>query len=124
MPITVTIVDGPLPPAAPFAASGAGAVLTFEGVVRPTEDDQPIDALNYDAYRPMADDMLRQLALDMVDRHGVTAIEVEHSLGRIAVGERSFRLRVASAHRAEGLAAAADFISLMKQDVPIFKVPA
>ena len=71
----------------------------------------------------MADDMLHQLARDVLERHGVTAIEVEHSLGRIAVGERSFRLRVASPHRAEGLAAAADFISLMKKDVPIFKVP-
>ena len=109
--------------AEPFGASEAGAVLTFEGVVRPTEDDQPIDALEYDAYRPMADDMLRQLALDMIERHGVTAIAVEHSIGRIGAGQRSFRLQVASPHRVEGLAAAAEFITLMKKDIPIFKVP-
>lgn len=123
MPVRVTFVEGPLPPAEPFVVTGAGAALTFEGVVRPTEEEQAIDALDYEAYRPMADEMLRQLAIDMVERHGVTAIEVEHSIGRIGAGERSFRLRVASEHRAEGLAAAAEFISLMKRDVPIFKVP-
>lgn len=98
-------------------------MLTFEGVVRPTEEGTPIDALDYDAYLPMAETMLGELAEAMVIAHSLTAILVEHSVGRVGVGEVSFRLRVASPHRAEGLAAATEFISKMKEEVPLFKVP-
>lgn len=123
MSITVAIVDGPLADAAPWSAPGAGAVLSFEGVVRPTEDGADIDALDYDAYRPMAQTMLEELAQEMLTAHGLEAISVEHAVGRVAVGQISFRLRIASQHRAEGLAAAGEFISRMKDDVPLFKVP-
>ena len=119
----VVISSGPLGPAQPWAADGAGAVLTFEGVVRPTEGGSEIDALDYDAYLPMAETMLTELAQAVVDAHGLSAISVEHAVGRVAVGEVSFRLRIASPHRAEGLAAASEFISKMKEDVPLFKVP-
>ena len=67
--------------------------------------------------------MLEELAAAVLCSHGLAAIAVEHSVGRVAVGEISFRLRIASEHRAEGLAAAAEFISRMKEDVPLFKVP-
>ena len=120
---TVSITSGPLAPASPWSAEEVGAVLTFEGVVRPTEDGAPIDALEYDAYGPMAESMLAELAEEMVAVHGLTAISVEHAVGTVAVGEISFRLRIASPHRAEGLAAAGEFITKMKQDIPLFKVP-
>jgi len=124
MSVGVTIVQGPLgPDPRSTGEPGPGAVLTFEGVVRPDEDDTPISALDYDAYLPMAETMLVELAQDMVESHGLMAMEVEHSVGRVAVGETSFRLRVVSEHRAEGLAAAHEFITKMKQDVPLFKVP-
>jgi molybdopterin synthase catalytic subunit len=123
MAVDVSINDGPLAAAAPWGAPDAGAVLTFEGVVRPTERDVAIDGLDYDAYRPMAESMLRELAAELVDSYGLSAVVVEHAVGRVAVGETSFRLRIASAHRAEGLAAAAEFISRMKEDIPLFKVP-
>ncbi len=122
MSVSVTITDGPLGAAAPWSVPGAGAVLTFEGVVRPTEDGATIDGLDYDAYRPMALSMLTELAEELVGSHGLSAVVVEHAVGWVAVGEVSFRLRIASPHRAEGLAAAAEFISRMKEDIPLFKV--
>jgi molybdopterin synthase catalytic subunit len=123
MTVAVSIVDGALPPAGPWEAPGAGAVLTFEGVVRPLEEGAVIDAIDYDSYRPMALTMLEELAAAVLTTHGLAAITVEHAVGRVAVGEISFRLRIASEHRAEGLAAAAEFISKMKEDVPLFKTP-
>jgi molybdopterin synthase catalytic subunit len=69
----------------------------------------------------MADRQLEYLALDVCSRHGLIAIDVMHSVGRVAVGEISFRLIVASAHRKEALAAMDEFIDRMKQDVPIWK---
>jgi molybdopterin synthase catalytic subunit len=102
---------------------GAGALLCFEGVVRPTEDGRALIALDYEAYEPMAQQQLDALGRHIVERHGLLALQVEHSRGRVPVGLVAFRLRVASAHRQEGLAAMEEFIDRMKRDVPIWKTP-
>jgi molybdopterin synthase catalytic subunit len=121
MSVTVQIVDGPLSPAGDAQTPGAGAIMTFEGVVRPLESDQAIIALDYEVYSPMAENMLTGLARELLDRHGLLAIAVWHSRGRVGVGEVSFRLRIVSKHRKEGIAAMDEFIDRLKQDVPIWK---
>jgi len=123
MSVRVEILPRPLDAAAPETRVDAGAVVQFEGVVRPTEDGRPLMALEYEAYRPMADNMLGDLARWILDEHGLTAISVEHSTGTVRVGERSFRLVVAAPHRAPALSAMASFIDRMKQNVPIWKRP-
>src|SRR5690606_23147630 len=124
MSVHVRLTNGPLPPRrhAP-PRDGVGAILVFEGVVRPREGEGIIEALDYEAYQPMATTMIQRLAHSLLAEHGLTAIEVEHSVGRVAVGEVSFRLTIQSSHRAEGLRAAAAFIDRLKQDVPIWKRP-
>jgi molybdopterin synthase catalytic subunit len=121
--VAVHLVAGPLGPAAPWAVAGAGALLTFEGVVRPEETGRPLAALDYEAYEPMASRMLRDLAERLGAAHGLLAIKVEHGVGRVPVGAVSFRLRVAAAHRQSALAAVADFIDALKTDVPLWKMP-
>ena len=123
MSVTVHIIDGPLAAPEPWSADGAGAVLSFEGVVRPMENDVLIAALEYDVYHPMAEQQLQRLGDSIVDQHDLIGLIVEHSRGRVHVGECSFRLRIASAHRKEGLAAMDTFIDRMKRDVPIWKTP-
>lgn len=123
-PIQIALSDGPLGLPNPFAPSGAGAVLVFEGVVRPTEQGRLLGALEYEAYEPMTTRELRRLAEETRAEHGLVAIRVEHSVGRVAVGRVSFRLSLASAHRAEAIAAADRFILQMKQTVPLWKLPA
>lgn len=117
------MIQGPLSsqPAEWDAPAGIGALVCFEGVARPQEDGRSISALDYEAYEPMASRMLRQIADQMVSRHGLLGLCVEHSTGRVAAGERSFRLRIASRHRKEALAAMDEFIDRMKKDVPIWK---
>lgn len=123
MSVRVEILPRPLDAAAPNAVADAGAIVQFEGIVRPTEDGRPLLALEYEAYRPMAENMLTEIAQRVLREHGLTAIFVEHSTGTVRVGERSFRLVVASSHRAPALSAMAAFIDRMKQDVPIWKRP-
>lgn len=128
MDVDVQLVDGPIarsgvPEERGTLPEGAGAILCFEGVVRPTEADRPIDALEYQVYEPMAGRLLRRIAQEIVARHGLLAVRVEHSRGRVAVGACSFRLQIASRHREEGLAAMAEFIDRLKRDVPIWKSP-
>jgi molybdopterin synthase catalytic subunit len=123
MNVEVSIVDGPLPPGRDLDAPGAGAVVVFEGVVRPREGDARIAALDYSTYDPMAQRMLERLAREIGERFGLLTLRVEHSRGRVGVGERSFRLTVAASHRREALAAIDEFINRLKRDVPIWKVP-
>lgn len=122
MSVRVHIQRGPLGPEThPLTAQGAGAILTFEGVIRADERGERIEAIEYEMYRPMVDEVLASLADEAVRRFGVLALRVRHSEGRVPVGECSFRLEVATAHRAEGLEATAWFIDRMKQDAPIWK---
>lgn len=122
--IRIELREGPLNAApAPSPPDGCGAVVLFEGVVRGREAEQPIAALEYEAYEPMASRVLRSLAESIAAAHGLAALRCEHSVGRVAVGKRSFRLTIAAPHRAEALAAAADFIDRMKRDAPLWKTP-
>lgn len=120
--VSVHIVEGPLGEAVSWTPpTGQGAVLTFEGVARPTEEGKPIVALDYEAYEPMASAMIGRIGEELVARHGLGAMCVEHSTGRVPAGACSFRLRIASRHRREALAATEEFIDRLKRDVPIWK---
>jgi molybdopterin synthase catalytic subunit len=122
MSIEISIVDGPLSEVPqPWMADGAGAIVSFEGVVRGTENDRPIKALDYDVYDPMATRQLTQLAESLCEQHRLIAMRVLHSRGRVPVGRCSFRLQIASKHRKEAIQAMDEFIDRLKQDVPIWK---
>ncbi|MEM6550846.1 MAG: molybdenum cofactor biosynthesis protein MoaE [Planctomycetota bacterium] len=122
--VVVRVVDGALGTDRPGVASGgAGAVVWFEGVVRPGEDGMALEALRYEVYPPMTERVMRELAGEVAAAFGLTGLVVEHSVGRVAVGETSFRLGVAAEHRREALDAMDRFIARMKAEVPIWKVP-
>jgi molybdopterin synthase catalytic subunit len=122
MSTSVRIVDGPLPEAVPSPPlPGAGAVVSFEGIVRDREGERLIVALDYEAYEPMATRQLESLSREIVESHGLLELAVWHSRGRIPVGACSFRLIVRSRHRREALAGVDVFIDRLKRDVPIWK---
>jgi molybdopterin synthase catalytic subunit len=123
MSVTVEIFDGPLPDRPAQRWPGAGAVVAFEGIVREMEQGRPLDALDYQAYEPMAATMLARIGDDVAARHGLIAMHITHSKGRVAVGQVSFRVVVASPHRKEALSAIDEFIDRLKRDVPIWKRP-
>jgi len=100
---------------------GSGARIVFDGVVRPTEDGAEIQGLHYEAYRPMAEQQLEIIGLELLKRYGLIAMDIEHSVGFVPNHECSFRLVINSIHRKEGLLAMDEFINQLKQDVPIWK---
>jgi molybdopterin synthase catalytic subunit len=123
--VTVFIREGALPDRQAWPAyENAGAVVSFEGVVRATEEDREIEGLDYVAYQPLAERTLELLASDAKERFGVRAVHVEHSRGFVPVGRCSFRLIVAATHRREALDAMDWFIDRLKETVPIWKRPA
>jgi len=99
-----------------------GAHAVFEGLVRGTENGRILTALDYEAYEPMTTRGLEKLAHELGDGKILSA-KIEHSIGRVPVGECSFRLTVCAAHRKEALAFMDAFIDRMKLEVPIWKNP-
>ena len=125
-PPRVSLHDGPLTTIGSPSPSGCGAVLTFEGVVRPREPDgetsRPLAGLLYEAYEPMTSAELARLTRACEQEFGAT-LAVAHSVGEVPVGACSFRLSVATPHRAAALACCGAFVDRMKRDVPLWKIP-
>ncbi len=113
------ITDEPIP--AEPVAGDVGGVVIFYGIVRDREDGQRIAALEYTAYRQMAEHQFRKLIEEAKRRWPVKRVRVVHRLGVIKVGEASLLVRVEAAHRGEAFAAAQFIMDELKQKVPIWK---
>ena len=123
MKIEQHIIEGPLAALAAWRPAGAGAVVRFDGVVRATEAGHQLAGLDYEVYEPMTSRHMYRLAEATCSRFRLIALAVLHSEGFVAVGECSFRLWTAAAHRQPALAAQDHFIDAMKREVPIWKHP-
>jgi molybdopterin synthase catalytic subunit len=93
----------------------AGAVVTFQGVTR------EVPALEYEAYVPMAQDKITEIAAAAAIKHGLCAVAVEHRIGTVALSEPSVVIAVSAPHRGEAFAGAREVIDRLKQQVPIWK---
>ena len=99
----------------------AGAIVEFAGVVRGEEEGRSIAALEYEAYSPMAEDVMRRIIEELGQSHPCLSVRVTHRVGVVPAGEAAIRVVVAAGHRAEAFAMLAAFMDRLKQDVPIWK---
>ena len=100
---------------------GAGAIVTFVGTTRDHTGDRKVLRLEYEAYRPMADDQLQRVADEMLDQWELSGVAIHHRLGRLEIGEASLVVAVSSAHRRAAFEACHFSIDRIKQIVPIWK---
>ena len=98
-----------------------GAVVLFHGVARNHSEGRRVVALEYDAHVSMAEKKLREVAEEVRRRFPITDIAVHHRTGRLAIGEASLLVAVASPHRREAFAAAEYAVDRIKETVPIWK---
>jgi len=98
-----------------------GAVVTFEGVVRDNSRGRRTLFLDYEAYEEMALKQMHDLVEQALSRFRIRAALIVHRIGRLAVGEASVVIMVASPHRAAAFDAGRWLIDTLKQTVPIWK---
>lgn len=98
-----------------------GACAEFHGIVRELENAAPIAGLYYEAYEPMARELLARHFAELSSLHPCAELLLIHRLGWVPVGEASLYLRVLAAHRGPALRLVADAIEGLKLDVPIWK---
>ncbi len=111
--------DGITPPE--LEDSSSGGFVTFEGVVRPLNDGRQVEAIEYEAFEPLAISEGEAIIAEAVGRYGLNLAICTHRLGRLGVGEIAVRIDVGAAHRAEAFAGCRFVIDELKRRVPIWK---
>lgn len=103
------------------ADPGAGAIVTFTGVVRDNGRGQQVSALDYEAYAPAAEKMLAQIADEIDEKWGLKRVAIIHRIGLLPVGEASVVISISSPHREAAFHACLYAIERLKEIVPIWK---
>lgn len=104
-------------------SDGMGAAITFSGVVRGSEGEDAIAAIDYEAFHEMAEHQFNKLFDTIAERWPIESIRLIHRLGVVRVNEASLWVEVIAPHRAEAFAACQWLIDEMKKVVPIWKKP-
>ncbi|MEY4615440.1 MAG: hypothetical protein RJB66_400 [Pseudomonadota bacterium] len=119
------IAEGPLDPEAIFQFTQQmqhGAQNYFFGAVREVNLGKTVMAVSYDAYAPLGEKILREIAREAQDHWGKDLrIYVQHRVGQLAVGEVSVGIGVSSLHRDESYMASRFIIEQIKIRAPIWK---
>jgi molybdopterin synthase catalytic subunit len=113
-----------LDPSAAVAAvsrAEAGAVVLFYGVVRDNNLGRRVLYLEYDAYPPLAERTLAEIADEVRKRWSLTEIAIYHRIGHLEIGEMSLLVAVSAPHRAEAFEACHYCVDRVKQLVPVWK---
>ena len=100
------------------AARGAGAVVTFTGVVR---GDGGMAAMEIEHYPGMTQRAIADIAAQAVARWSLVDALVIHRHGRLAVGEPIMMVATAAPHRADAFAAAEFLMDYLKSRAPFWK---
>jgi MoaE-MoaD fusion protein len=103
------------------ASDDAGAVSTFVGTVRRHSRGREVVRLEYEAFEEMAEPMLRSLAAELTERHGLCAVAIHHRVGVVEIGEPSIVIAVSAPHRAAAIEACREAIDTLKQTIPLWK---
>ena len=99
-----------------------GAISTFVGTTRVDESGgASVEYLEYEAYRPMADRKLEEIGVEIQERWDARHVSIVHRLGRVAPGEASVAIVVASPRRGPAFEASRYAIERIKEIVPIWK---
>ncbi len=100
-----------------------GAICTFTGTVRGLSSDHETAQLHYEAYVPMAEAKMKQVAAEIRERWPtVQGIAIVQRVGRLNVGEFTVLIAVSAGHRDQGVFEAARYgIDRLKEIVPVWK---
>ena len=121
--VVAEVLDAPLDLAAhekAVADPRAGAVVSFQGVVRDHDDGRGVTLLEYEGH-PSAAAVLREVAAEIAADPAVYAVAVSHRVGTLAIGDVALVASVSTAHRAAAFAACARLVDEAKARLPIWK---
>jgi molybdopterin synthase catalytic subunit len=98
--------------------SGAGAVVTFTGIVRP---DGGLFGMEIEHYPGMTEKAILGIVEEACSRWSLADALVIHRYGRLAPGEAIMMVATASLHRGDAFAAAEFLMDYLKSRAPFWK---
>ncbi|MFC3086878.1 molybdenum cofactor biosynthesis protein MoaE [Tabrizicola soli] len=99
-------------------AAGAGAVVSFTGIVRP---DGGLTGMEIEHYPGMTGKAIQAILAQAVDRWKLVDGLVIHRHGRLAPGETIMMVATAAPHRGDAFAAAEFLMDYLKSRAPFWK---
>lgn len=121
--MTLSVQSAPFDPGAEVSrftngVAGAGAVVTFTGIVRP---DSGLSAMEIEHYPGMTEKAIASILAEAVTRWGLVDALVIHRYGRLVPGEAIMMVATAAAHRGDAFAATDFLMDYLKSRAPFWK---
>jgi molybdopterin synthase catalytic subunit len=123
--VGVRIQTAPFDPGAELNAfvsesAGAGAAVSFTGLVRSTQGD-PLTALTLECYPELAESQIAAMIAAATTRFALLRAEVIHRYGRLLPGEPIVLVLTLAPHRQAAFEAAEFLMDFLKTDAPFWK---
>lgn len=101
-------------------AAGAGAAVTFTGLVRSRPGD-PVSTLTLESYPELAIAQIGKAVAEAVTRFGLIRVSVIHRYGAMKVGEPIVQVMTLAPHRQAAFDGASFLMDYLKTDAPFWK---
>ena len=101
------------------AAEGAGAVVTFSGLVR--DEGGTLSGMEIEHYPGMTEKALGSICDEAIERWSLVDALVIHRHGPLKPGEQIMMVATASRHRADAFQAAEFLMDYLKSRAPFWK---
>lgn len=98
----------------------AGAVVTFDGMVRDHDGGRSVSGVAYCAH-PSAGGIVARIADEVAGRPGLRALAVVHRVGDLRVGDTALGVAVSADHRAPAFEAVREVVEEVKRLLPVWK---
>lgn len=101
--------------------AGEGAVATFTGYVRTTNEQRQVHTLELEHYPGMTEQSITGILQDALSRWPLLRASVVHRIGKLAPGDQIVWVGVSSAHREAAFAACEFIMDYLKTRAPFWK---
>lgn len=123
--MTVRVQTEPFDPGAESnaflaAGKGAGAAVTFTGLVRSDAAD-PLSTLTLECYVDLAINQIESMVTEATQRFTLLDASVIHRYGKLSASEPIVQVMTLSAHRKTAFEAAEFLMDYLKTDAPFWK---
>jgi len=98
-----------------------GAVVTFSGLVRETDDERKVQSLTLEHYPGMTETSLEKIIQEAEERWPIQDVTIIHRIGELQAGEQIVFVAVAGLHRKAAFAACEFIMDFLKTRAPFWK---
>jgi molybdopterin synthase catalytic subunit len=123
--MSVRLIEAPFDPGAETnaflaASAGAGAAVTFTGLVRSRPED-PVSILTLECYPELAEAQIGKAIVEAITRFGLIKATVIHRFGTLAAGDPIVQVMALAPHREAAFQGAEFLMDYLKTDAPFWK---